>query len=565
MKGKALRCSKSTGCEENMRLAQRWVSECLGAHPGCSVIDGRATLPTRILDLEPSSSSDDVRLVMTNGATGQYLTLSHVWGQTQLIRTTLSTLSQHLESIPLNNLPPTFKDAVAVGRSLGIRNLWIDSLCIIQDSREDWVAESGKMGEYYRNSLFTIAAVSATDSKVGCFMDRNSLSTTPSFIKFHLPREYQRDEPVSCFLRPAIGWDPADETVNFQRPPLWQRAWVLQERLLSCRILCFSDVQMSWKCLSGEASERVPEGTGVRVNMSESETLIRDMLSGKATYNISHISQSQLFTTPDRLPTTTGQLLKFYNAWYDLLMLYGRCGLTKAGDILPAMSGIAKLASIATGDQYLAGLWRHDIHRGLLWTAPDSTSSRTDLRVYRAPTWSWASLPASSSFYVRQVLLADIVRTDMFEIQQASVVASSINPFGEVSGGRLIVKTRLKLAQPGGLPAEEEAFQGLGTDRSEPTLFDLNAGHSVGYFFADNIDRRYLSEVWCCPVLVEERASLYATEGEEANHQPLQAEARCLVLFPIGVSERVYMRVGLAWILDYEWFEDTESTVISII
>jgi Heterokaryon incompatibility protein (HET) len=105
---------------------------------------------------------------------------------------------------------------------LGIRYLWIDSLCIIQDSKEDWSYEASLMGQYYQNSAVTIAAVGAEDGNDGLFVG-STFSITPCPVAIKFP---QFLTPVEGFLRPSMEWDAARETTGFHRPPLWRRAWV---------------------------------------------------------------------------------------------------------------------------------------------------------------------------------------------------------------------------------------------------------------------------------------------------------------------------------------------------
>jgi hypothetical protein len=66
-----------------------------------------------------------------------------------------------VQSITISELPKTFRDAVVVTRRLGIPFLWIDSLCIIQDSPEDWATESSSMRLVYKNCLVNITATVA--------------------------------------------------------------------------------------------------------------------------------------------------------------------------------------------------------------------------------------------------------------------------------------------------------------------------------------------------------------------------------------------------------------------
>jgi hypothetical protein len=85
------------------------------------------------------------------------------------MKTTRETKSSFEKSIPEGLLPQTFEDAVSTTRALGIRYLWIDSLCIVQDDPEDWQAEALEMQNIYSGSTINIAASDAVDSNGGCF------------------------------------------------------------------------------------------------------------------------------------------------------------------------------------------------------------------------------------------------------------------------------------------------------------------------------------------------------------------------------------------------------------
>ena len=103
----------------------------------------------------------------TDSLRANYVALSHCWGKHQPLRTLTSnypTLTQ--DGIRLSQLSPVFRDAVRVCHRLGVEFLWIDSLCIIQDSKEDWERESARMCDYYENALFTISAASSPDGSV---------------------------------------------------------------------------------------------------------------------------------------------------------------------------------------------------------------------------------------------------------------------------------------------------------------------------------------------------------------------------------------------------------------
>jgi hypothetical protein len=103
-------------------------------------------------------------------STPPYATLSYCSGNLGFIKTSQTNLREFLVKIPYHRLPQTFKDAIRVAQALKIDYIWIDSLCIIQDSDIDWRRESSRMSEVYGNSYINIAASSATDPDQGCFL-----------------------------------------------------------------------------------------------------------------------------------------------------------------------------------------------------------------------------------------------------------------------------------------------------------------------------------------------------------------------------------------------------------
>jgi hypothetical protein len=554
----------SIGCQENFKLANTWLHKCLKAHSLCTISTlPSPPLPSRILDVECETSSSFLSLRSSEGCHGPYVSLSHVWGHTQIITTTLATLDERMKCISMDDLSHTFRDAVILARQMSIRYVWIDSLCIIQDSADDWRTESSKMGEYYMNALFNIAAVSSFDGSEGCFMTRDVLPLTPIPISIRFPDGTPK-ATSEIFIRPSIGWDPVHETVGFQRPPLWRRAWVVQERLLSPRILQFSSMQMSWRCRVAEASERVPEMCKISEG-SGGDKLFQETLFGLKKFNAqSEVCPSLQSVDSNITFGTSAELLDLYNAWYDLVTLYGKCFLTQPSDIFPAISGIARAIALSINDRYISGLWRHDLHRGLLWSVPDSTLSKPDLRNIRAPSWSWAAMNGTCNFYVRQISQKGVdVKTNMFAIEGVGERTSGIDTFGGFGSMEEVVlgvSGRLKQAHPSD-SENDGVFHGI--QRRSETLFDLAKRKSVGFYFADNADRRYLTEVWCVPVMTEQRTGYMAQKNEERALRPV--EARCLALLRLCEDRNIYMRVGSAWITDYSWFDAAERSSFYIV
>lgn len=282
------------------------------------------------------------------------------------------------------SLSRNFRNAIVVSRILGIRYIWIDSLCIIQDSAEDWLRESAKMGDIYKYSLITIAATNAEDSAAGFLRERTSE------VRCHLGVERNRKIPV--YIRPRIEWYCFADIVG----PLTQRAWVLQERLLTARTLHFGGQQIMWQC----KTKILAEGFRDTDPVLEGQTPGMDNdFPGPETTNSKHDSPKVI--QGEALPISKAiyqEVDDIYEKWYRVVGEYARLSLTKHTDRLPAIAGIARQVQLRTDDTYLAGLWKSNIPRGLYWWYGGHPSLPARPSVPQAPSWSWAALsPAIDS------------------------------------------------------------------------------------------------------------------------------------------------------------------------
>jgi hypothetical protein len=158
----------------SMTCARTWLSECLQSHPRCQVpcsSKPTAYRPTRLIEIgQPEPHKLRVRLSSElDDDVSPYATLSHCWGNSKALRLTSITTHELSTGIAISKLAKTFQDAVFTAQSLDIKFLWIDSLCILQDSTEDWQRESALMSHVYRYGLINIAASVAADSDAGFF------------------------------------------------------------------------------------------------------------------------------------------------------------------------------------------------------------------------------------------------------------------------------------------------------------------------------------------------------------------------------------------------------------
>lgn len=142
---------------------------CKRDHELCG--DKTSWVPTRLIDL----TKDYPRLYISNSHYQdlRYATLSYCWGPGQAVTLLESNLSKMVTQIPKDKLPQTIQDAFTIARRLGIHYLWVDSLCIMQDSKADWMNEAALMGEVYKNCFVCIAATGVSESSKGCFLKSN--------------------------------------------------------------------------------------------------------------------------------------------------------------------------------------------------------------------------------------------------------------------------------------------------------------------------------------------------------------------------------------------------------
>ncbi|KAK3356710.1 heterokaryon incompatibility protein-domain-containing protein [Lasiosphaeria hispida] len=155
---------------------QAWLEECLEHHPKC-LRPRTTTHPPHLLDLQNSNPDDtsptaDIRLAIRPIHRGHYAILSHCWGTSQPLRLLQSNLEVFQSRIPFVDLPKTFQDAVTTMRALGLRYLWSDSLCILQDSVSDWEEHCPEMANIYRRSYVTLAGPLASGCTSGFFHTR---------------------------------------------------------------------------------------------------------------------------------------------------------------------------------------------------------------------------------------------------------------------------------------------------------------------------------------------------------------------------------------------------------
>jgi hypothetical protein len=308
----------NSGSEKTLALLKRWVEGCSNQHTYCretlsSNFQNESIcpyLPTRVIDVGTVDSTQAPKLIEAGGRKAKYAALSHCWGppDKRPLTTTRSSVYGHLREISWTALPKTFQNVIHVTRNIGLRYIWVDSLCIVQDDHEDWHRESIKMGSIYEHPELTIAASHASDSSRALFLPRSS--SPPSVT---LPNFLTHAHCQGLVLATVMREDHVD--ISPELGPLNSRAWATQEWLLFRRMVFYTDGQIIWSCKT----------------ITQRET-------GEKCYN-------------------TARNVK----WKIIAEHFSEQHLAKPTDRLIALEGLRTEVQKKSGDSYLSGLWKSRI------------------------------------------------------------------------------------------------------------------------------------------------------------------------------------------------------------
>ncbi|OAK93699.1 HET-domain-containing protein, partial [Phaeosphaeriaceae sp. SRC1lsM3a] len=262
-----------------------------------------------------------------------YLTLSHVWGEdaSKQLRLSNRRLEEFQVTIPLHEMPLIFVEAMRIARQIGFKYLWIDSLCIIQDSDADWEAEASQMTTVYANAFCTIAFLHRPES--GFDWPREPRAEVPCVVR--------RDDKTHC----DISIEPRDP--HRLKAEWYYRAWTFQEHLLSPRTIFYGGTSIAWECrqISSDELRGIPN-----------------------VFDAQEISKSHLSLDPPQRWDNAGDWIPaHFDPWWALVNDYKQRRLTVPSDRVMAFAGVAEAFALTRGLTYLAGVWAESLAYDLLW------------------------------------------------------------------------------------------------------------------------------------------------------------------------------------------------------
>ncbi|KAI0629762.1 heterokaryon incompatibility protein-domain-containing protein [Trametes polyzona] len=489
------------GSQRSLDLAKQCMDRCKHEHELCCHISAHPypmSIPARLVDCADPRSP---LLVQTAGRAGieAYVALSYVWGvQTPSYRTTTENLPGRINGAPLTGLPRTVQDAIRVTHALGFRYLWVDGLCIVQDSPEDSYLEIKHMHRIYRYAALTIIAASASSVDEGFLQERTE---PPTLVPMHTL-------PFICPGRPdnlastaltgtrQLGIIHVKQKSRFVEDapapePVDYRAWCSQELLMSPRSLIFTHTGLLFRC----RTTSVNVCGAVHDNLFDPRPLHHELFQ------------------PNPSTDPGPELRTFlWRAWWQTVHSYGRRSTSCPNDRLAVCGGVAEEFGRVLHTNYLAGLWRDSLPRDLLWYK-DRRTVRLPRPAYRAPSWSWAALDGQIGL-PHPIWSLPEEGGDEF----AKVVACSVRlekealPFGQVTGGSLVLCVPLIRCAWGDvdedgerrvlLQTAEQAKEGKhGSSDEDCTIGD----HELcGWGLIDSEADATVTPLWAAPILRDE-------------------------------------------------------------
>lgn len=472
----------------------------------------------------------------------KYVALSYCWGNPIDASwvTTIDNLSSRQSRLRLEELPQTLRQAVAITQGLGYDYLWVDAICIVQDSLIDWEHESARMGSVYGNSFVTIAATSSASSSDGIYNIRSSDQGEQHdrIIKISTLVGGHQSVLHICCWSDAETREDEDCPHQIRNGSLSQRGWALQERLFSPRTIHYTSDQLFWECR--------------RCYVAEDGLYLQPCFTGHSIINGGYTLARDLMAITQVPPSETEFAATWH--WYERIVTpFTKRTLTRSTDKLVAVSDIARAVHDSTGATYHAGIWLASIQFGLCWRFKRPRAQSVE---YRCPSYCWATYDGEIEWPIG---IYDVTLPPAdFIVVAHNIDTESLDAFGSVTGGYLDLFGQLKPAIVLPLMGDEEIDRG----NRNVGLWDSNGHQAIpcepfnGSFVEYDSDVTEDIDVFCF---------LLCSSQEELPEKIWTAWI--LLIQPTG-DEDTFKRVGLAslWARSKgSWFDDASRRRFRIV
>ncbi|KAK3335065.1 heterokaryon incompatibility protein-domain-containing protein [Neurospora tetraspora] len=367
-------------------LIKQWLGECLEKHKDiCGISeevdeDDDPDLVEQMRRL--SCIVTKYNLYDVDMSALKFASLSYVWGVTpqKLVLLIENEYELQRPNSLVGKVSKTISDAIHLTEQLGLKYLWVDALCIIQNSDDDKVMQLGNIANVYAHSLFTIIAAAGDDSNFGLPGIRTPRDAVQEVVPVIPPSDTNPGMSLITALSPTH-----QSHEHPTRKAIWaSRGWTLQERALSRRAIFIMKNHVLWSCSRSHYSEESccetdTLGTLAWFGLQESDPILN---SSERTWYTEDVPEEQVWYKFQRLVQDySGRNLKFQ------------------GDALDAFSAVVEQVRRMTGENFLWGMpsgrfelclcWE-PYRRGLKRREELSTLEMTSFKRHVPfPSWSW--------------------------------------------------------------------------------------------------------------------------------------------------------------------------------
>ena len=512
---------------EWVQSARAWLEKSLKS----SAAPSSGFVPTRLLDLNTGGLRSDLKLIHPKGVGSAdqailsrgYATLSHHWGRSQTFVLTKEKEKEFTHVIRFAALPKLFQDVIILTRLVKVKYLWIDALCIAQNDLDDWAEEAGQMSRIYGNGLVNIAVHQAENDQVG-------------FLPYWKAGLFGRDVMVARSRERSGRRDIHQFQSLVDESLLSSRGWVFQERLLSPRLLHWTQGSMFWEDDSGCFAEdgSFTDSAGVISNWKK---------------------------------------MKIAHDWYSMMELYLRCGLTFEKDRLPAIAGLAASFQHVSQSAYCAGVWANSVHQGLIWTHKTRVSEPAPQNENgpSPPSWSWACAVRGVEFFETAgiTLLAQFLEFVPRQIKSESATYDDLS-------GRACLSLRTGVLHMDGMEVRGllgSAFKGKQSLKIYPPQ-NTNLSQRPAYLgsvifdvvdYVQNTTGLRLMQIACTnpkyDLLDGCRECAMDSEHADYHTEPPAFREIYVLILKEGSVAGCYQRLGIGKVFAHHWPEENTETV----
>ncbi|CAH0057561.1 unnamed protein product [Clonostachys solani] len=420
-----LRISPSTQDGATWGLIQGWLDTCLQSHTRCNKPKDPAFTPDHLLELDIDTRTFRLVAAAEIQAGTRYCTLTYAY-QVDDAEITPSTIQQ-LQ--PLSILPQTYQDAFIVVEMLGLKHLWIDHLCLIQNSQLSLEQLTIKNRDIFLNSFCGIGATGATSPSSGLFAQREPQNVVPGLVDFPLDTSGNKSVLKFDYRTPQVE--------SFSDEPMIEKPHAMQERLLTPRMIHFASTQVYWECYGALNSELNPHGIVLRPNT----TLGREgekTAGGRTLLSMwKPLLEAWFWSYEDPRDELLGRWSHFLAYYLKGRDEFPKYRLIRLDSVVAEMKHALK--ELGRDDAYLAGMWKDTLPVSLLWIAIQTGTKPTE---YLAPSWSWASnngvigFPSHSAEEFDNGILCDFISG-----------TCQVNDIGQPISGHIILMGKLLVAK----------------------------------------------------------------------------------------------------------------------